>query len=165
MEYPVIYEGKTVGTVSVVEEACWVCWKAVCAVDTTDILRLYVVKEGAEPFRIGVLEPDAQASHVLRLDRAAPRSELQAAGYDPLPERYVLSEHGQGLRVPHVKAYTGDAKLDALIERGQAHCDRERGKITVRIPFAWGQACPMAFALTACEIRDGYAILHYRKRE
>lgn len=160
MEYPVMYEGQTVGTVRVTEEPCRICWEATCELDTPAILRLYMV--GEEPFRIGVLEPDK--NHVLRLERAAPKSELQAAGYDPLPERYVLSQHGEGLDTPFRKqAFTGDGKLDALIERGQAHCDASQGGRTVRIPFVWGQACPMAFALTACEIRDGQAILHYKK--
>ncbi len=163
MKYPVMYKDQTVGRVSIEEETCRVSWDAVCHVDTASVLRLYAVKSGLEPLRIGVLEPDAEHAGILRLCRAIPRSELQAAGYDPLPQSYVLSENGQGLNVASNKIHTGDAKLDALIDRGQASCDTMAGETCVCVPFEWGEACPMAFALTACKVQNGQAILRYRK--
>ncbi len=165
MKYPVMYQNQAVGTVSIEEETYRVSWDAVCRVDTACILRLYAVKVGLEPLRIGVLEPDAENAGVLRLCRAIPRSELQAAGYDPLPQSYVLAENGRGLTEGKHDAHTGDAKLDALIDRGQARCYTEAGKACVCVPFEWGKACPMAFALTACRIWGGQAILEYRKEK
>lgn len=156
MKCPVFYEGKEVGWVNVQQEQSGVSWKTVCKVDTLGVLRLYGLRAGREPLRIGVLEPEEDGT--LHLDRLVSQGELEAIGYDTPPETYILSENGQG------NLHTGDAKLDTYIDRGQAECRLCDGRICVCVPFAPGKACPLAFALTACSIQNGEAVLWYNRK-
>ena len=90
---------------------------------------------------------------------------LRTAGYtaDNLPTRYVLDAgDGSGLAESR-PAVTGDAKLDALITSGVVRCQPEAGGFCIQAPFAAGRACPLAFALTACTVTDGQAVLHVRR--
>lgn len=157
MKCPVFYKGKEVGWVLTEQKDCRVSWKAACKVETDGILRLYGVQTDREPFRVGVMEPGEDGT--LYLSRTVSQSELAGAGYDTLPDTYLLSENGQVASGLH----TGDAKLDALIDSGQAACRLCDGSLSVSVPFVPGKACPMAFALTACTIENGKAVLYGNK--
>lgn len=157
MKCPVFFKGKEVGWVCVEQEKCCVRWEAVCKAETNGILRLYGMRADREPFRIGVLEPGEEGA--LHLCRSVSQSELEGAGYDVLPDTYLLTENGQVQSDLH----TGDAKLDALIDAGQAICRLRGDGLCVCVPFEPGKACPMAFALTACTIENGEAVLRGNK--
>ncbi len=156
MKFPVFYEGKEVGWVDAEQENYSASWEAACKVETEGVLRLYGIKTDRQPLRIGVLEPVPEEG-TLHLCRSISKSEMEAAGYDTLPEAYILTETGQ------VSLHTGDAKLDALVDAGQAVCRLCDGKICVSVPFKPGEACRMAFALTACTIQNGEAVLRGNK--
>lgn len=157
MKCPVFYKGKEVGWVLAEQEGCRISWEAACKVETAGVLRLYGMQADREPFRIGVMEPEEDGT--LHLSRTVSQSELEGAGCDTLPDTYLLSENGQVGSGLHI----GDAKLDALIDSGQAVCRLDDGRISVSVPFTPGKACPMAFALTACTIEDGKAVLRGNK--
>lgn len=55
---------------------------------------------------------------------------------------------------------TGDALVDAGIADGVLTSARTADGICVSCPFTPGAACPLAFALTACTVSDGCAVLH-----
>lgn len=152
----VCYLGRTVGRVQVEVQADGVRFTSECRVQTDQILRLYGLRDGCAPLRIDVAEPAGEGLHVGRM---LSWHALRAAGYtaDCLPTRYVLDAgDGSGLAD---RSVTGDSKLDALIARGAASCQAEGQSFRVQVPFAPGKACPLAFALTACTVTDGQAIL------
>ena len=154
MEQDVRYGGSIVGKVSLTRQTQGICWEAVCPLQTGDgVLRLYGVYPGKPPLRIGVLEPQEDG---LRLKRTLSWDTLRQAGYnaDCLPERYVLADRAGP------PADTGDERLDALIASGAAECRPQADGWQVRAPFRAGGECPLAFALTACMLCDGEAVLH-----
>lgn len=159
----VSYRGKTVGQIQVEVQDNGVRFVAECRVQTNDILRLYGLRDGCAPLRIDVAEPVGDS---LRVQRTLSWYALRTAGYtaDSLPTRYVLDAgDGSGLAESR-PAVTGDVKLDALIMSGVVRCQPEDGGFCIQAPFAAGQACPLAFALTACTVAAGQAVLHvYRK--
>ena len=160
----VSYRGRTVGWVEIDAGQRGVHWQAVCRVQTGDILRLYGLRDGCAPLRIDVAEPVGEELHV---QRTLTWHTLRAAGYDAdhLPTHYVL-DAGDG-RELHVQppAMTGDARLDALIADGTLTCCPDGDGWCVSLPFSAGQACPLAFALTACTLTaDGRAVLRVRRR-
>lgn len=152
----VCYLGRTVGQVQVEVQTDGVRFTSECRVQTDQILRLYGLRDGCAPLRIDVAEPVGEGLHV---GRTLSWHALRTAGYaaDCLPARYVLDAgDGSGL-IDH--PVTGDGKLDALIVRGAASCQAEGQGFHIQAPFAPGKACPLAFALTACTVTDGQAIL------
>lgn len=155
MKCPVFYKGEQVGWVWIEQESGCVRWEALCRVETACVLRLYGVQADREPFRIGVMEPEE--SGTLHICRKVWKSELEGAGYAVLPDTYFLSENGQ------VIFHTGDAKIDACIDSGQAVCCLCDGVVCVSVPFAPAEPCPIAFALTACTIEQGRAVLRGNK--
>lgn len=161
----VSYRGKTVGRVEIDTGTHGVHWQAVCRVQTGDVLRLYGLREGCAPLRIDVAEPVGEELHV---QRTLSWQTLRAAGYDAgrLPTRYVLEAgDGRGLQVQSA-VMTGDARLDALIADGTLDCQPDGDGWRVSVPFAAGQACPLAFALTACTLtHDGRAVLRIKRRK
>ena len=159
MEQDVVYGGGKVGRVCLTRQAQGVCWDASCAAPAdAGVLRLYGMCPGRPPLRIGVLEPQAG---VLRLTRTLSWDTLRRAGYDAgcLPEQYVLAD---GAQPP---ACTGDGRLDALIASGAAQCRPQAGGWQVCVPFRAGEECPLAFALTACALCRGQAVLHVPRAE
>lgn len=159
----VSYRGQTVGEIQVEAHDDGVRFEAECRVQPDNILRLYGLRDGCAPLRIDVAEPVGDS---LRVQRTLSWYGLRAAGYTAanLPARYVL-DAGDGRELTENRpAVTGDTKLDALITSGIAHCRPEDGGFCIQAPFAAGQACPLAFALTACTVVDGQAILHVHRK-
>lgn len=152
------YRGQMVGRVQVDVRDDGVYWQAECQVQTDKILRLYGLRDGCAPLRIDVAEPVGDS---LRVQRVLSWHTLRTAGYaaDCLPTRYVLDDgDGSGL-ADDQPTVTGDAKLDALIARGKVQCRSDGDGWQVYAPFAAGRECPFAFALTACTVTDGQAVL------
>lgn len=162
MEQQVTYRGKPVGVVQIEEQAQGMCWSVQCSLVSQAVLRLYGLGAQAEPLRIGVLEPEG---NVLTLRRVLSWQTLRDAGYERirLPDSYVLDDGTPGCldRVDdHTsKVLTGDVRIDALAASGQVKCVRQDKGWTVYAPFVSGREMPMAFALTACAVRDGQAVL------
>ena len=103
------------------------------------------------------LNLSAQAGAEAGAASQPPESGLSAqagaeAGAASQPSKPSLSAHLQ----------TGDALLDALIAAGKAECTKEGEMLLVRTPFLPGQQNPMNFALTACHLEDGNAVLSYK---
>lgn len=151
MKCPVFYQGEQVGWVLTEQVSGCVRWEAVCRVETNRVLRLYGRQAEREPFRVGVMEPEDGGN--LHLCRKVWQSELEGAGYAALPNTYFLGEQGQE------RLHTGDAKIDACIDSGQVVCRLCDGVVCVSAPFSSAEPCPLAFALTACTVEQGRAVL------
>lgn len=159
MEQDVVHGGSKVGKVCLNQQGQGVCWDVRCAGQPGDgVLRLYGMRPGKLPLRIGVLEPQGGG---LRLKRTLSWETLRQAGYDAdcLPEQYVLAD---GAGPP---ACTGDSHLDALIASGRAECRPQEDGWQVCVPFRAGKECPLAFALTACKLYQGEAVLHVSRAD
>lgn len=168
MQERVTYRGQPAGMVQIEEQPQGMCWKVECSPVSEVVLRLYGLRENCAPLRIGVLEPEGQT---LTLRRVLSWQTLNDAGYDrtQLPDKYVLDDGQPGcLEIvqqndPALPVLTGDAKIDALADAGQVRCVRQEQGWKVYAPFVYGQETPIAFALTACTVNNGQAILHLSK--
>lgn len=159
MEFQVSYRGQTVGQVDVAQTAHGVSWNAWCSLQTAEVLRLYGLRAGRPPLRIDVAEP---AGGGLRVRRTMTWNAVEQMGYSRacLPDIYVLDgADGSGID-DACRTVTGDRRIDALIASGTVSCDPAGDGWRIGTRFSPGQACPLAFALTACSIREGCAVLN-----
>ncbi len=83
-------------------------------------------------------------------------AETEAASQPPAPNPSAQAD------LPPQCLQTGDALLDALIAAGKAECTKKGEMLLIRTPFLPGQQNPMHFALTACHLEDGNAVLPYK---
>lgn len=163
MELHIEYQQSVVGKVQVQEQEIGVIWQAECLIPDEVVLRLYGLRAGCPPLRIGVPAPDENSKLVLT--RKLSWAELRSQGYDrgQLPTHYILAYDAEQATVQLVPmVQTGDRKIDACLERGAAAAICHNGSWTVRTPFIPGKACALAFALTACTIQEGTAELCLR---
>ena len=176
MEYPVIYAGAAAGTVQVVPERDGLRFTADLSVHPNSVLRLYGCAPDGRALRVGVPQPTGAG---LALTRFLSGQTLRTEGFAPdnPPEQYILAdaaphpsepEQPQTAPAPAAQANlqpekppmrTGDPLVDAGLAAGTLTVSRADGGVTVSCPFIPGAACPLAFALTACTISDGQAIL------
>ncbi|MDY5972063.1 MAG: hypothetical protein SPJ01_04220 [Butyricicoccus sp.] len=159
MEYPVIYAGAAAGTVQVVPERDGLRFTADLSVHPNSVLRLYGCAPDGRALRVGVPQPTGAG---LALTRFLSGQTLRAEGFAPdnPPEQYILADaapHPSEPEKPPMR--TGDPLVDAGLAAGTLTVSRADGGVTVSCPFIPGAVCPLAFALTACTISDGQAIL------
>ena len=151
--FAVIYEEKTVGTVAVEAVSGGVRFDAVCTLSRETVLRLYGERDGRF-LPIGVLAPHDGYWHI---GRTLSRESLREYGFgDELPDHFLLSEQ------PPQTVLTGDPLLDAVLRTGTASLLRTPDGLEISCLFDPMQPSPLAFALTACTVRDARAVLHLR---
>lgn len=151
--FDIRYQGQTVGRVTVRQAAGGVRFDAVCTLDGSPVLRLCGGRNG-RTLPIGVLAPHAGYWHI---GRTLTRQTLREAGFgDSLPDAYWLSD-----RAAPPEA-TGDPLLDAALLAGTAALRRTENGLEVSCPFDPAQPSALAFALPACTVENGRAVLRLR---
>ena len=190
--YEISYRGQQAGWVIAQPDAHGILFRAESRVHTMAVLRLYGIAAGQplligvlepENGRLSLarrITPDVlrragvqQPPEVYYLEDGQPgckpEPEETAAAEQP-PELSLSAQAGAEAGAasqpskPSLSAHlqTGDALLDALIAAGKAECTKEGEMLLVRTPFLPGQQNPMNFALTACHLEDGNAVLSYK---
>ncbi len=126
-----------------------------------EILRVWGMRDGAQPLLIGVAEPDGDG---LSVNRSMSRQYLASLGYWPdLPQRYHA-----GVRPPEASE-SDPAPGDPLIERAMrtehVTVQRQGDADVLSCAFARDQMFPLAFAFCCCTVRGGRAQLVWDKEK
>lgn len=117
-----------------------------------EILRVWGMREGAQPLLIGVAEP---AGDHLQIKRTMSKQYLTSFGYWPvLPEWYAA-----GIQPPTDTPVLHDPHIRALCRNTAVTCNREKEKTVFTCPFAKDQEFPFAFAFSCCTVKDACAQL------
>lgn len=151
--YEVLYQNRPVGRVTVGQAPGGVRFDAVCTLEGEPVLRLCGGRDG-KTLRIGVLAPHAGYWHI---GRTVSLQTLRDAGFDRLlPDTYWLTD--RSCPCPS----TGDPLLDRALRAGTVRMSQVSEGAEFSCPFDCGSPSPLAFALTACTVRDGRAVLSLR---
>lgn len=135
--------GRHWGTVETTETAQEVVFQ-VCGAHTSEVWRVWGVRDGKQPLLIGIPEPES-GGMVLR--RRLSKAFLQRCGYWPtLPEQYIAG----------VRFEPPDS--DETTEETQGECRR----LTCR--FSPKEEFPLAYAFSVCTVKDGIAELRLDKK-
>lgn len=116
-----------------------------------EILRVWGMRDGAQPLLIGVAEPGENG---LVVDRTMTRQYLSSLGYWPqLPEKYAA-----GVREPELGEQ--EDKLIAQAKKDEnVHVSHEEGRDVLSCIFDKNTAFPFAFVCCYCTVKDGRAQL------
>ncbi len=148
--YDVFWENKPVGKVTATTMSGGVRFDAVCMLAGRPVLRLFGAREGRY-LPIGVLAPHDGCWHI---GRTLSRQTLSEYGFgDSLPKQFLLAE-----QMPQ-EAWTNDPLLDAALRSGMADLSRSDRALVISCPFEPTQPSPLSFALTACRVIQGRAVL------
>lgn len=86
------------------------------------------------------------------------------ASVDTVPEIEVCEETVSADGVPAEESApsgTGDALLDAVLARGEAHCEKSPEGFRITCPFSPGQPFALAFVALLCRAEHGLAVLEW----
>lgn len=129
-----------------------------------EILRVWGMRDGAQPLLIGVAEPEDGA---LTVARTMSRQYLASLGYAQLPERYIA-----GVRASEAQAGAEDGAEDAddpLVRRAMrdeaVRVRREAEREILSCAFQKDRVFPLAFACCCCTVRDGRAQLIWDRKK
>lgn len=153
--YEVLYQNRPVGRVTVGQAPGGVRFDAVCTLEGEPVLRLCGGRDG-KTLLIGVLAPQAGYWHI---GRTVSFQTLRDAGFDRvLPDAFWLTDR------PMQCPVTGDPLLDGALRAGTIEMTKTADGADFSCPFDCRAPSPLAFALTACTVRDGRAVLSLRGR-
>lgn len=153
--YEVLYQNRSVGRVTVGQAPGGVRFEAVCTLEGEPVLRLCGGRDG-KTLLIGVLAPQAGYWHI---GRTVSFQTLRDTGFDSiLPDTFWLIDR----QAPSVS--TGDPLLDGALRAGTIAMTQTADGTDFSCPFDCRAPSPLAFALTACTVRDGRAVLSLRGR-
>ena len=117
-----------------------------------EILRVWGMRDGAQPLLIGVAEP---AGDMLKVERTLSKQYLESLGYWPgLPAWYAA-----GIQPPAGEPAVHDRYIRALCHNAAVTCSREEEKAVFTCRFAKDQEFPFAFAFSCCTVKDARAQL------
>lgn len=115
-----------------------------------EILRVWGIRQGAQPLLIGVAEPDGDQ---LKIERTLTQQYLHSLGYWPaLPEQYVAGTHPPQ---PDIR----DRHIRQLLQDTEVSVRREQGRMIFSCRFARDCAFPFAFIFGFCTVKDAHAQL------
>lgn len=124
-----------------------------------EILRVWGIRDGAQPLLIGVAEPDGDG---LAVSRTMSRQYLASLGYTELPEQYVA-----GVRAPELAEmpHTDDPLVRQAMQDGTVSVRREEGVDVLSCTFEKNHAFPLAFACCCCTVQGGRAQLVWDRKK
>lgn len=125
-----------------------------------EILRVWGLRDGAQPLLIGVAEPDGDA---LAVNRTMSRQYLASLGYAELPERYAAGVHAPELSTEQVQ--TDDPLVRQAMKDTTVHVCSEQGIDVLSCVFEKDHAFPLAFACCCCTVHDGRAQLRWDRKK
>ncbi|WP_394273521.1 hypothetical protein [Butyricicoccus sp.] len=129
-----------------------------------EILRVWGMRDGAQPLLIGVAEPDGDG---LAVNRTMSRQYLASLGYAELPERYFA-----GIRASEIPsgthaetAQTDDPLVRQAMQDRAVSVRREEDRDVLSCAFEKNHAFPLAFACCCCTVKSGRAQLVWDRKK
>lgn len=124
-----------------------------------EILRVWGMREGAQPLLIGVAAP---ADDGLQVERTMSKQYLKSLNYWPqLPEWYVA-----GTQPPTEKEKVHESYyIGALHQNAAVTCNRIEEKVVFTCRFAKDQEFPFAFAFSCCTVKNARAQLIWDEKK
>ena len=145
--------GECWGQMTVEEQHQQVLFRAVgTSAGYGEILRVWGLRDGAQPLLIGVAEPK---EHTLCAERMMSKQYLASVGYWPeLPTSYAA-----GMRTPELCHTQEDILIVRARQDKQVQTVQQEGKEILSCVFDKHTAFPLAFAACVCTVSNGRAQL------
>ena len=124
-----------------------------------EILRVWGIRDGAQPLLIGVAEPDGDGLAVVR---TMSRQYLASLGYTQLPERYIAGVRASEIsELPQVD----DPLVRQAMRDKAVRVRREEERDILSCIFEKDHAFPLAFACCCCTVDRGRAQLIWDRKK